>query len=102
MSKILVTGGNGFIGTNFIKQAIDIHGYDVVNVDKMTYASRPDIDLMYRDNPKYKKITKDICKLYHIPDDVEAIVNIAAESHVDNSIHGPEVFLNSNPTKLSL
>lgn len=97
--KILVTGGNGFIGTNFIMQAIGIHGMEVVNVDKMTYASRTTIDDVYKDDDRYTKIEMDICDLTeeHFRGlDIDAIVNIAAESHVDNSIHGPKVFLKSN------
>jgi dTDP-glucose 4,6-dehydratase len=96
--KIMVTGGNGFIGTNFIMQAIGIHGYDVFNVDKMTYASRTTVDEVYEKNWHYQKLEKDICDIVDrdVPEDIDAIVNIAAESHVDNSINDPSVFLQSN------
>jgi dTDP-glucose 4,6-dehydratase len=69
-------------------------GYYVINVDKKTYAARDDVDF---DNRKhYEFIEEDIATMTHIPPGVDYVVNFAAESHVDNSIHANEAFYNSN------
>lgn len=90
--KLVVTGGRGFIGSHFVELAIE-NGCSVTDIDKMTYASLK--DLPFDSNPNYNLIEKDICDVTHIPP-CDAIINFAAESHVDNSIAGPETFFKSN------
>ena len=80
----MVTGGLGFIGSYFVELALK-RGYYVVNVDKKTYAARTDVDFDGRKH--YEFIEEDIATMTHIPPGVDTIVNFAAESHVDNSIH---------------
>lgn len=91
--KIMVTGGLGFIGSHFIDLALKC-GYSVINIDKMTYATRKDLDFNSREN--YEFVKKDICKLKKLPSGISHIVNFAAESHVDNSIKSNEAFIRSN------
>ena len=102
MKTILVTGGAGFIGSNFVKMVLDRYPeYGVVNVDALTYAGNlenlKDID----SNEKYTFVKADIrdrAKLEKIFDayQINTVVNFAAESHVDRSIEEPEVFLTTN------
>lgn len=91
--KILVTGGLGFIGSNFITLALS-KGYYVINIDKKTYAARTDLD--FDSNPNYEFIHEDISKIKHLPKDIKYIVNFAAESHVDNSLKSNSDFFTSN------
>tara|TARA_R110002110_G_scaffold126809_2_gene305472 strand:- start:1436 stop:2329 length:894 start_codon:yes stop_codon:yes gene_type:complete len=90
--NLVVTGGRGFIGSHFVELVLQ-KGCKVVDIDKMTYASSN--SLPFDSNPSYSLIKKDICDLEHIPP-CDAIINFAAESHVDNSIAGPTTFFNSN------
>lgn len=92
--KIMVTGGLGFIGSHFIDLILK-KGYKVINVDKITYASRKDLDYVAK-NKNYEFIKKDICDLVRLPDGISHIVNFAAESHVDNSITNNLPFIKSN------
>jgi dTDP-glucose 4,6-dehydratase len=102
--KILVTGGNGFIGSNFIKLVLEEKkGFEVVNIDSETYAGKGR-NLEHcgiSDNPQYKYYKCDIrekdkvIEIFRI-EKPEAVVNFAAESHVDRSITGPEVFIDTN------
>ncbi|HET6587962.1 MAG TPA: dTDP-glucose 4,6-dehydratase [Oleiagrimonas sp.] len=100
MSTLLVTGGAGFIGGNFVRQAV-ADGLTVVNLDKLTYAGNLDTLADLDDNPRHVFVQGDIGdralvdKLLgeHRPD---AIVNFAAESHVDRSIDGPAEFIETN------
>ena len=105
--RFVVTGGNGFIGTNFIKLLLgdtmrdDIIPSDVeisvVNVDKMTYAANTHVDDVFGDDPRYRKVEKDINDVTEEDlGDFDFLVNFAAESHVDNSILGPSVFTQTN------
>lgn len=87
-----VTGGRGFIGSHFVEKVLE-EGHEVIDIDKMTYASNK--TLPWDDNPKYTHVKEDICELTHIPV-CDIFVNFAAESHVDNSIEAPKVFLKSN------
>jgi dTDP-glucose 4,6-dehydratase len=92
MKRLLVTGGRGFIGSHFVEEALK-RDYTIIDVDKMTYAAS---EILPWDNDKnYKLIKKDIADLEHLPM-CDAIVNFAAESHVDNSIKSSEVFVKSN------
>jgi dTDP-glucose 4,6-dehydratase len=102
MKTILVTGGAGFIGSNFVKLMLDKHPeYKVINIDALTYAGNlenlKDID----GNPNYEFIKVDIRDREKIEEiftnyDITSVVNFAAESHVDRSIEEPEVFLTTN------
>lgn len=99
---ILVTGGCGFIGSNFIKYMLEIHPDDrVVNYDKLTYAGNLENLTDIEKNPRYSFVRGDICSRAEVEAcmkkfNVEVIVNFAAESHVDRSILGPMVFIETN------
>ena len=90
--KLVVTGGRGFIGSHFVEEALKLD-YAIIDFDKMGYASHK--QLPWDNNSNYTFIKKDIEFLDHIPS-CDAIVNFAAESHVDNSINSPKVFFDSN------
>ena len=87
-----VTGGRGFIGSHFVDKVLQ-EGHIVIDIDKMTYASSK--SLPWDNDVRYTHIKEDICDLTHIPV-CDVFVNFAAESHVDNSIEAPKVFLKSN------
>jgi len=98
---ILVTGGAGFIGSNFILRWLTNESSNVVNLDKLTYAGNPANLLSASSDRRYKFLQGDICDrdlvaellITHRP---RAIVHFAAESHVDRSIHGPGDFIRTN------
>ncbi len=93
MSKtFLVTGGRGFIGSHFVDLVLN-QGHNVIDIDKMTYAASK--TLPWDNNKNYEHIKADLCDITHLPV-CDIIVNFAAESHVDNSIEAPSVFLHSN------
>lgn len=97
---VLVTGGAGFIGSAVVRLLLD-DGAKVVNLDKLTYAANPDVQRLFADKPGYAFEKVDICDApavaavldHHQP---EAILHLAAESHVDRSIDGPAVFIDTN------
>ncbi|MEK7503323.1 MAG: GDP-mannose 4,6-dehydratase [Patescibacteria group bacterium] len=95
-NTIIVTGGLGFIGSHFIELALE-KGFDIVNIDKVTYASDPNINSAFKRKfpEKYVFIKKDINDLTELPD-AKYLVHFAAESHVDNSIKDGGVFIKSN------
>ena len=93
MKKILVTGGLGFIGSHFVKLLLD-RGYYVINIDKMTYAIRKDLN--FEKNKNYRFIKSDIANITNLPLNIDYLVNFAAESHVDNSINDSLAFFRSN------
>ncbi len=102
MKNILVTGGLGFIGSNFIRMLLTNGEFDqVINYDKQTYAGNPENLQDLEDRKSYRLIQADICDGNSVLKalegfEVDAIVNFAAESHVDRSIDGPEPFVQTN------
>lgn len=102
--RILVTGGAGFIGSNFVRMILDEHkDCFVVDLDKLTYAGNLQNLDGYMDNANHKFVKGDICDGKIVEDiikehKIEAIVNFAAESHVDRSIVEPGIFIETNVT----
>jgi dTDP-glucose 4,6-dehydratase len=100
--KILVTGGAGFIGSAVVRTAI-AQGHEIVNLDKLTYAACLDNVASVADNPAYRFEQVDICDAVAVSQTLEthkpdAIMHLAAESHVDRSIDGPGAFIETNIT----
>jgi dTDP-glucose 4,6-dehydratase len=98
---ILTTGGAGFIGSNFVLDWLGASDEALVNLDKLTYAGNMENLSSLRDNPKHIFVTGDIGDASLIQQLLKehrprAVVNFAAESHVDRSIHGPEDFIQTN------
>ena len=100
MAKLLVTGGAGFIGANFIHYWLSKYPKDsIVNLDKLTYAGRLENLLDLKDNPRYTFIKGDITNRADVDyaiSDVDSVVHFAAESHVDRSIEAPMIFIKTN------
>lgn len=100
--KILVTGGAGFIGGNFVQYMVNTYPEDeIINLDKLTYAGNLETLKPVEDKPNYKFIKGDIADREFIFDLFEkerpdVVVNFAAESHVDRSIEDPETFVKTN------
>lgn len=101
MKKILVTGGAGFIGSNFIRYMLNKYEYyKIVNLDLLTYAGNLENlkDIKY--NPNYEFIKGDIADIELVnnivSNNIDYIINFAAESHVDNSIENPSIFIKTN------
>jgi len=101
MQTILVTGGSGFIGSNFILKARKEEWANIINLDKLTYASNPQTLETLQGDRKYDFIQGDISNLSLVSNLLEqyqprAIINFAAESHVDRSILSPQDFIQTN------
>ena len=98
--RLLVTGGMGFIGSNFIRYVLEKHEeWEIINLDKLGYGSNPENLRDIEGDPRYTFIKGDITDfelMKELVKKVDAVVNFAAESHVDRSISSPEHFLNSN------
>jgi dTDP-glucose 4,6-dehydratase len=98
--RILITGGAGFIGSNFIRYWLNKYPDDeIVNLDKITYAGHLSSTKDFSSNPKYTFIKGDICNQKTVEKSIEGVdivIHFAAESHVDRSIVGPKVFLETN------
>jgi dTDP-glucose 4,6-dehydratase len=100
MATLLVTGGAGFIGSSFVLSAVE-QGHTVVNLDKLTYAGNLDNLTSLEGNSRHVFVQGDICdralvSALLVRHDVDAIVNFAAESHVDRSIDAPGDFVRTN------
>jgi len=101
MKKVLITGGAGFIGSNFIAHIIDKYQeYEVINLDKLTYCGNLENLRGIENNPRYSFIQGDIADSKIVNSiakrGIDAIVNFAAETHVDRSIVDPTAFLHTN------
>ena len=101
MKNILVTGGAGFIGSNFVKHMLATYEYHIINLDLLTYAGNLENLKEVENHTNYtfvkgdignRKLLDDLFKEYK----VDTVVNFAAESHVDRSIENPEIFLTTN------
>lgn len=101
VKRIIVTGGAGFIGSAVVRHLLSQPGFEVFNVDKLTYAANLESLRAVADNPRYRFLRADVADRASMgqvfrdfrPD---AVMHLAAESHVDRSIDGPEVFVHSN------
>jgi len=99
--KILITGGAGFIGSALIRYLVNDTDNEVINLDKLTYAGNLDSVVPVADSSRYHFEQADICdresldRIFakHQPD---AVMHLAAESHVDRSIDGPGDFIQTN------
>lgn len=99
--RILVTGGAGFIGSALIRHLIQHTGHQVLNLDKLTYAGNLESLAPVDDNPRYRFVQADIADSPVVAQTLaefqpDAIMHLAAESHVDRSIDGPAAFIQTN------
>lgn len=99
--NLLVTGGAGFIGSNFVRYILDKYDYKIINLDLLTYAGNlenlKDVD----NHPNYSFIKGDICDRVLVDrifaeHEIDVVINFAAESHVDRSIDNPDIFVQTN------
>lgn len=100
MTTILVTGGAGFIGSCFIRHELKKHpDYNIINLDALTYCGNLENLKDVENNPNYRFVHGNICDknlVRELIDEVDCVINFAAESHVDNSIKNPEIFIETN------
>lgn len=102
MKNILITGGAGFIGSNFISYFLQKYPhYKLYNLDLLTYAGKTENMQDFINHPNHTFIQGDICDkalLHQIfeTNDIDSVIHFAAESHVDNSIHSPNIFIKTN------
>ncbi len=102
MSTLLVTGGAGFIGSNFVHYWLDAHPQDrLINLDALTYAGNLESLRAVAEHPQYQFVKGDIGDRNQVQtlfeqEGIDTVVNFAAESHVDRSILGPEAFIKTN------
>jgi dTDP-glucose 4,6-dehydratase len=103
-ATVLVTGGSGFIGSNFIHHVLGRKSFSgrIINLDKLTYAGNPEnLSGVEKFGSRYVFVKGDICDAACVKGifakyKIDCVVNFAAESHVDRSIHGPAEFINTN------
>lgn len=97
---ILVTGGCGFIGSNFVRYMLSNYPHNIVNLDKLTYAGNPENLKDIEGDSRYRFVKGDIGSISDVEkafeQPVEAVINFAAESHVDRSIIDPDAFIRTN------
>ena len=101
MKRILVTGGAGFIGSNFVKHMLSTHDYQIINIDALTYAGNLENLSDIENHSNYTFVKGDIADRELIDEifkkyKIDTVINFAAESHVDRSIENPEIFLTTN------
>ncbi len=102
MKNLLVTGGAGFIGANFVIHMLDKYDdYNIIVFDKLTYAGNLDNLLAVSEDPRYSFVQGDICDAAAVADainsyEIDTIVNFAAETHVDRSIMDPDAFIQTS------
>ena len=102
MQNIMVTGGAGFIGSNFVRYMLHKYpGYRILVYDKLTYAGNLDNLLDVDDDPRYTFVQGDICDAAAVTEAIQAhqidtIVNFAAETHVDRSIMDADAFIKTD------
>lgn len=99
--RILVTGGAGFIGSAVCRHFSNNEGHIVINVDKLTYAGNLESLKVIENSPGYRFVQADICDeacMFETMQsyDIDAVMHLAAESHVDRSIDGPDLFMQTN------
>ena len=97
--RLLVTGGAGFIGSNFIRRILNATGAEVINFDCLTYAGNLENLRDVESNPRYRFVRGDITDQRQVDaalEGVDALLNFAAETHVDRSINDPSLFLRTN------
>jgi len=100
-STILITGGAGFIGSNLVHYCLEHEDFTLINLDKLTYAGNPESLLSVQNHPRHVFIEGDICDRDLLKDlfqtyQPQAVLHLAAESHVDRSIDGPGEFIQTN------
>jgi dTDP-glucose 4,6-dehydratase len=101
MKKILVTGGAGFIGSNFVRHILSCRGYEIVNLDKLTYAGNLENLREVEHLKNYKFVKGDIADLKFLDElfkteKFDGVINFAAETHVDRSIEDSSLFITTN------
>ena len=100
MTRLLVTGGAGFIGSCFIRHILNNYpDYKIYNLDALTYCGNPENLDDIKTNQNYEFVYGNICDkklVRELIEDSDYVVNFAAESHVDNSIKNPEIFITTN------
>ena len=98
--KILVAGGAGFIGSNFIKYVLkEYSNFDILNLDALTYAGNLKNLVEIQDDPRYRFVKGDINNFDLVDSlikECQCVINFAAESHVDRSIENPNIFIKTN------
>ena len=100
MQKYLITGGAGFIGSNFIRYLLSKYSdIEIVNLDKLTYAGNPENLKDIQQDSRYRFVQGDICdatRVESLMPGINVVVNFAAESHVDRSIGKPDDFIQTD------